>query len=486
MNQPPAKLPPSSQPFGKYFLLTGATGLVGRYLLRDMLVRGAKVAVLARANKRLTARQRVENILQMWERQLERSLPRPVIFEGDVALPNLGLDENEVAWVRENCDTVIHNAAILQFEGECRTEEPWRTNLNGTQHVLELTRAADITNLHYVSTAYVCGQRDEVVMEDDLDCGQSFRNVYEQSKFEAEKAVRAATHLTNVTIFRPAVIAGDSLTGYTSTYHGIYLYLRLLATIIPMQEQDEDGVYQTKIQLPMTGDEPRNVIPVDWVSAVMTHVIFSPEAHNATIHMVPDSFTTPKKLIDACYGYFNSGGVEYCGPNIQREAISEFSKMFFDAVKIYEKYETDDPIFDQSNLKKFAGHLPCPEISAELIVRFIEFGKSDKWGKRREKAPDVEFDFSASICELVTEANRLSASGGWDGKIGLNVLGPGGGQWTLLHGDRGFESKVGLDSDANVITFDEKQVEQALMSCDHQDSKWDFAFAQLFGATKLG
>jgi len=194
-----------------------------------------------------------------------------------------------------------------------RKQEPWRTNLGGTENVLEFAAATSIAHLHYVSTAYVCGVRDTVVMESELDVDQTFRNDYESSKFDAEKLVAAAEHFETKTIYRPAVIVGDSQTGFTSTYHGMFLYLRLLSTLIPLQQKDENGIYQTPIKLPMNGDEPRNLVPVDWVSSVICHLVKTKSAHGRTFHLVPDECSTTRMFVDACCEYFNSGGVEYMG-----------------------------------------------------------------------------------------------------------------------------------------------------------------------------
>ena len=64
-----------------YTLLTGATGLVGRYLVRDLLLNGHDLAVVVRPSRRQTPRERMEEILQHWERELGASVApagRPV------------------------------------------------------------------------------------------------------------------------------------------------------------------------------------------------------------------------------------------------------------------------------------------------------------------------------------------------------------------------------------------------------------------------
>ena len=307
----------------QYVLLTGATGLVGRYLMRDLFLRGCHLAVIVRPTKRMNVQQRIESILQGWENELGRRLPRPIILEGDVCEENLGLGTEEINWIRDHCARVIHSAAALQFNAANVDEEPWRTNLGGTRNVLHLCRMARIAHFHYVSTAYVCGQRNSLVFEHELETGQEFRNDYEQSKFESEKLVRAARHFVTKTIYRPAVIVGDSRSGFTSTYHGLFLYLRLLAILVPQQPRNRDGVIQTPIRLPMNGDEPRNLVPVDWVARVVSNIFCDSAAHGRTYHLTPDRCTSAREIIDYCYEYFNSCGVEFCGRGAARKGARE-------------------------------------------------------------------------------------------------------------------------------------------------------------------
>src|SRR5262249_9435936 len=153
-------------------------------------------------------------------------LPRPEeCLEGDITAAGLGLDAAARKWLANRRPQVLHSAASLTFFGKDRTRDPWLSNLTGTANVLELCRETGLRRLHYVSTAYVCGRRRGVIAEADLDCGQDFRNDYEHCKFEAEKLVRSADFLDCLTVYRPAVVIGDAVTGYTSTYHGLYSYL---------------------------------------------------------------------------------------------------------------------------------------------------------------------------------------------------------------------------------------------------------------------
>src|SRR5262245_46898416 len=155
----------------EYLLLTGAAGLLGQYLLRDLLLRDTPMAVLLRPRGKETARDRVEKVLGRWEGELGRPLPRPVCLAGDISQPGLGLSPGDTEWAARHRPRVLHNAASLTFFGKVRTREPWLSNYTGTAHVLDFCRAAGVRELHYVSTAYVCGKRAGPVLEEDLDRG---------------------------------------------------------------------------------------------------------------------------------------------------------------------------------------------------------------------------------------------------------------------------------------------------------------------------
>ena len=370
-----------------YTLLTGSTGLLGRYLLRDLLLAGKKIAVVVRSGKNRSVQYRLEAILQHWEQELGVTLSRPAYLAGDVNQELLGLDDDAINWVSEHCTSLIHSAASLTFLEE-PDGEPWRTNLGGTRNVLNLCRKAEIRELHYVSTAYVCGMREGTILESELECGQSFRNDYENSKLQAEKLVRADKFITNLTVYRPAVIAGDSRTGYTNTYHGLFMYLQIMCILARNTEPGPDGVRQTEVQLHLTGDERRNVVPVDWAAVAISHLFCTPAAHGRTYHLAPQVPMTPREMIAAGCSYFNSTGVEFIGPAEELELEgSDLKRHAYDNSTLYRDYECSDPVFDMTNLQKFAAHLPCPVIAEEMFHRFLAYGERDHWGKRRARAP---------------------------------------------------------------------------------------------------
>ncbi len=418
--------------------------------MRDLLESGQRLALLVRSSKRESAFERVEAILQYWERLSGRSLPRPVLIEGDIRKPCFGIRSADKRWVANHCTSIMHSAASLTFHAD-GTGEPWDTNHGGTQHMLELCRATGLRKLHYVSTAYICGLRQGRILETDVDCGQEFRNDYEESKLKAELLVREADFLDQLTVYRPAVISGDSETGYTNTYHGIYLYLRLMAMLTPRQPIGPDGVRVTRLRLPLQGDERRNVIPVDWVSKVMTRLFLNPEAHGHTFNLAPDECLTARQLIDAGYSFYNSTGVEYIGyVPIDPATYNELEAASLPGLAMYNNYESTDPTFDCTNLKRFAGDMPCPAIDERMLHTYIRYGEADRWGKRRFEAPVLDWN-AADYFRDFPAAND-HAKDAYDKRLAIDLVGPGGGQWTLsLSPDASLVCSPGLHSNADSL-----------------------------------
>ncbi len=435
-------------------LITGATGLVGQYLLKDLFDHGQRLAVIARPGKRMTSLERIEAIMHRWEAETDRRWPRPVILEGDISCPQLKLSPEQQAWVHAHCDRIIHSAATLQFHGPSRQSEPWATNVQGTRNVLQFAATAEIPEFHYVSTAYVSGRSEKVIYEDDFDRNQTFRNDYERSKFESEKLVRESDQFESKTIYRPAVIVGDSQTGYTSSYHGLFTYLRFMATHVPAEEIGANGKRHTPIHLPIEGNEPRNLVPVDWVSRVICRILCNPEAHNRTFHLVPDQLSTARQIIDSCCEYFNSTGVVYGSPLDEVASQSQFAVKFFENLRVYDDYFKSDPVFDATNLKAFCEDLVCPEIDGQTIHRFLDFGISGNWGKRKTNPPRVEpwitntrNVIQAAVERLDNELGCLQAT-----CFGVDVFGPGGGQWQIhIHPPAEVSCRSGLPAGGDLI-----------------------------------
>ena len=431
-----------------YILLTGATGLLGQYLLRDLMAEGHRVAVVIRGKSPEAARQRLEQVMQFWEGDAAEPLSRPVCLRGDITQTRLGLDPQDIQWVQERVDRVFHCAASLTFHTQ--GEEPRRTNVQGTQNVVDFCELTGVDDVHYVSTAYVCGRREDVVLEDELDVGQEFRNDYERSKFDAEKIVRESPAFRQRTIYRPVVITGDSVTGYTSTYHGTYLYMKLASVLSRNIDPDEHGNRHVPIRWGATGNERRNITPVDWNSNVICQLFNNPHAHGHTFHLAPEQPIAMRQVIEYAARYFHLTGIEFHGYHDKPDfKLNELERWIWSNIKIYGAYDFMDARFDITNLKKFAPQPPSPPIDYPMAERLMRYAEADRWGKRKPPALEPAPCDSLETLRQYHEQAELAEHG--DGCLGLDVIGPGGGQYSLfLDEDQCVGFAHGLPADARV------------------------------------
>jgi thioester reductase-like protein len=243
------------------YLLTGFPGFLAGRLLPRLLADDEEARIVALVEPRMVARARA-------------LAPDGVdVQPGDITDPRLGLDDRTYERLAGEVVRVFHLAAVYDLAVGAELAE--RVNVAGTQHVVDFCRRA--TNLerhHYISTAYVAGERSGLVLEEDLAKGQAFKNFYESTKFAAEVIVRASMDDIPTTIYRPAIVVGDSRTGETQKFDGPYYLLRSMA-----------GPLGSLLQIGR-GDAPFNVVPVDFVVDAIAAGARDAGAVGHTLHLV--------------------------------------------------------------------------------------------------------------------------------------------------------------------------------------------------------
>lgn len=447
-----------------YVLLTGSTGMLGQYLLRDALAAEIPVAVVVRSTRTVSARHRVDAILSRFEKSLGRNLPRPVVLEGDLNEDALGLSEASQEWLKHHCDTVLHSAAALTFMADANTGEPFRTNVAGTQQLLNMCRAVGIRRYHHISTAYVCGVRNDLIREEELDAGQEFANDYECSKWEAERLVRAADWLEVKTIYRPSIIVGDSETGFASAFIGFYKPLQLAHA---MSNAIWSGAVTPQWfldQLEVQGDEEKNLVPVDWVSAMITRVVADESLQGRTYHLTnpspvsaqtwlaamteailtsdrPSRSAKPDKLAGTSRSNEATSSaakaadlVGTSGGDSVSQALSGKESEFRQQMRVYQRHFRRDPLFDSTNTQRIPAAIGCPILDHARLVRLAKFALQANFGWPRPAVNLPKFDLAELLQPIVDvkdpkDIGRLK----W---LQLDVSGSGGGSWRIgFNGD---------------------------------------------------
>jgi thioester reductase-like protein len=267
-------------------LMTGFPGFLGSALLPRLLSRDPDVRAwcLVQPQHVELAEQRIEEM----SRQHPHTRDRVHVLTGDLTAADLGLDAAALSTLAAVSE-VWHLAAVYDLAvGE---EMARRVNVEGTGRVLDLCRTLPgLRRLHYVSTCYVSGRYAGEFGEDVLDEGQEFRNHYEETKFEAELAVRKAmADGLPATIYRPGIVVGDSTTGETQKYDGPYFLARFL------QRQARLAV------VPALGDVDRVrvcLVPRDFVVEAMDRLAATEASLGRTYALTDPHPPTVRQLVD--------------------------------------------------------------------------------------------------------------------------------------------------------------------------------------------
>jgi nucleoside-diphosphate-sugar epimerase len=140
-----------------------------------------------------------------------------------------------------------------------------------------------------VSTCYVAGRRTGLIREDELEHDKGFRNFYEETKYLAEAEVEKLKSDLPVTIFRPSVVVGDSQTGETAKYDGIYYLILYLRKAPYLLRAINVGNKQVKL----------NLVPVDFVVNAIAELSMDEKAKGKTIAIADPEPLTTAELFDA-------------------------------------------------------------------------------------------------------------------------------------------------------------------------------------------
>ncbi|MEE2960336.1 MAG: SDR family oxidoreductase [Myxococcota bacterium] len=240
-------------------LVTGFPGFIAGRLIKELVAHQPKSQFV------LLVQPHMQDMANRRVRDIRAACPEfkgtfSVVL-GDIREPNMGMGPDDRARFNKGITHVWHLAAV--YELSVALTIAYDVNVVGTSRVLDYCETLpNLKRLLYISSCYVAGNRTGAVFEHELDLGQEFKNHYETTKFWAEKLVQERWEHVPTTIFRPAIVVGDSRTGETIKGDGPYFMFNLLMRLPPWLPMVNIG----------DSDAPVNLVPVDFLVSAMATI----------------------------------------------------------------------------------------------------------------------------------------------------------------------------------------------------------------------
>ena len=385
------------------FLLTGGTGFIGGHLAAELLKQGHRLILLARSSKNMSATQRVRQALDCFNLE-PHHLHRLRIIEGSLDSPRFGLGNEAFDRLLRDVDEVIHCASDTSFL-ERKRGSVEKANITGMKNMLDLAIEGHCYFFHYISTVFAAGKKTGICRE-ELDGNANFTNVYEETKYRAERMAAEACRKNGLrlSIYRPSIVYGDSKTGRSTRFNAVYYPVKMIFLLKNLFEEDirerggnnasemgvrltDDGSLYLPIRVEVVHNGGINLIPVDHFVSAFT-ALLEECLYGGIFHIVNRTSTRIEDLIDYIKKLFNVIGIEphqieSCGMKTR----NSLETLFDTYIDIYGPYIRDTRTFDNRNAQAILSRkgVVCPDFDYEVFSRCMNYAIACGWGANKNE-----------------------------------------------------------------------------------------------------
>ncbi|MBB1077821.1 SDR family oxidoreductase [Rhodoferax sp. 4810] len=251
-----------------HYFVTGATGFIGKRLVKKLLQRkGAVVYFLIRHE----SSDKVKALREFCGASAARLVP----VSGDLTAKKLGVSASDVKQLKGQIDHFYHLAAIYDLGADADSQIA--VNIDGTRNTVELVKAIDAGHFHHVSSIAAAGLYEGVFREDMFTEAENYEHPYFMTKHESEKIVRKECKVP-WSVYRPAMVVGDSQTGEMDKIDGPYYFFKLIQRMRQLLPP----------WMPSVGLEGGriNIVPVDFVVDALAVISHQKDITSKCYHLV--------------------------------------------------------------------------------------------------------------------------------------------------------------------------------------------------------